>query len=91
MKRSIALTTLLVALMLASSGRAATSTRWPTTQEHAFLVNCNATSHGMLAACRCELQALERRYTFRSMADLYLHDQARLRAVLLRTALSCKP
>jgi hypothetical protein len=63
--------------------------RWPAASEHSFLVNCDATSHGKVAACRCELRWLERRYSVNQIARLLLDDAGKLRVVLLRAARTC--
>jgi hypothetical protein len=63
--------------------------RWPAIQERAFLVNCNATSGGKIAACRCELQWLERRYTYAQVATMYLHNRNRMVAIILRASAAC--
>ena len=92
MRHALAVMTVLAALAVASSaGAALRQSRWPASFERAFLVNCTATSNGMTSACQCELRALERRYTYRQLATIYLHDQVRLRAILLRTARTCEP
>ena len=64
--------------------------RWPATEERAFLVNCQATSGGKVAACKCALSWLERRYKYGQIASIYLHDQARLRRILLRAVAACR-
>jgi hypothetical protein len=90
MRRSLAAITLFVTLLVASSADSAVRLpRWPASFERSFLVNCNATSHGMIAACRCELRSLERHFTFRHLATIFLHDQVRLRAIVTRAALAC--
>jgi hypothetical protein len=90
MRYTLAAAALLASLAVAGSAQATVrAARWPASFEHAFLVNCNATSHGQIARCRCELQSLERHYTYRTLASIYLHDQTRLRAILLRTARGC--
>jgi hypothetical protein len=65
-------------------------THWPAVEEKSFLVNCNATSGGQLPRCRCELLWLERRFTYGKIATIYLHDQTRLRAILLRGLAACQ-
>jgi hypothetical protein len=90
MRHTLAAAALFASLAAAASAQAAIrATRWPASFEHAFLVNCNATSHGQIARCRCELQSLERHYTYRTLASIYLRDQVRIRAILLRTARGC--
>jgi hypothetical protein len=89
MRYTLTAAALFTSLAAASAQATVLVTRWPASFERAFLVNCNATSHGQIARCRCELQSLERHYTYRSLASIYLHDQARLRAILLRTARGC--
>jgi hypothetical protein len=91
MRRSLAAISLFAALLVASSANAAARLpRWPPSFERSFLVNCNATSHGMIAACKCELQSLERHFTYRHLATIFLHDQVRLRAIVTRAALACR-
>jgi hypothetical protein len=63
--------------------------QWPLIQERAFIANCNRTSGGMGAYCRCELRWLEARYTFRQISALYLSGGTQLRRVVLRSAAAC--
>ena len=85
---SIALFFALSACSAASATRNA-ATRWPAQGEHSFIVSCTATSGGATAACRCELQWLERRYTYSRIISIYLKDQMRMRAAILRGAAAC--
>ena len=90
-KPAIAAVILLLAFSIGSSTATARSAnRWPAAFERSFLVNCNATSGGLVAACRCELRWLERRYTYRQITTIYLRDQARVIRILRRAALACK-
>jgi hypothetical protein len=92
MTRKLALLTavLSVAWISAAVGPAsATPNRWPLASEHSFLRSCYLTSGGRIAGCRCELAWLERRFTYRGITALYLHDQTRLRPILAHAALSC--
>jgi hypothetical protein len=92
MRRSLAALVVFLALSVGSSVATARSeNRWPAVQEHAFLVNCYATSGGKVAACRCELRWLERRYTYRQIATIFLHDQPRMRRIIIRAARACSP
>jgi len=79
-----------VVWMSAAAGPAsAAPNRWPVAGEHSFLRSCYLTSGGRIAGCRCELAWLERRFTYRGITALYLHDQIRLRPILVHAALSC--
>ena len=83
--RVLVVAVFLVALSVAAPAAGAQSrNRWPAVQEQSFLVNCEATSGGKTTECKCALTWLERRYTYRQIASLYLHDQPRLRPILLR-------
>ena len=80
-------------LTLALSAGAASArneSRYPASFEQAFLRSCNATSGGRTAACRCELRWLERRYTYRQIVSIFLHDKARLLRIITRAATACR-
>jgi len=82
---------LFVALSTCSAATAARNapSRWPTREEHNFIVGCDATSGGATAYCRCELRWFERRYTYSRIASIYLHDTKQLQAAILRAAAAC--
>lgn len=91
MTRPLIVAVLFVALGVAvSTADAQSRNRWPAVEEQSFLVNCEATSGGKVANCKCALNWLERRYTYRQIATLYLHDQPRLRPILLRAVAACR-
>lgn len=92
MRHRIAGLVVLVVLVVCSAASAATgqaANRWPANQERSFLVNCNVTSGGQAAMCRCELRWLERRYTYPQIAAIYLHNRTRMVAIILRASADC--
>jgi hypothetical protein len=85
MTRKLALLTAVLSVAWISAAvrpASATANRWPVASEHSFLRNCYLTSGGRIASCRCELAWLERRFTYRGITAIYLHDQIRLRPIL---------
>ena len=92
MPRRLVLLVLAVSVLVAAgAASAARASRWPAAEERAYMTNCKRTSHGMTAMCLCTLRALERRYTSRQIASLYLHKQAQFTAIMRRTVLACAP
>jgi hypothetical protein len=91
MRPLLAALVLAVALAFGSSASTARgASGWPASFERSFLASCNATSGGRLAACRCELRWLERRYTYRQISTIFLRDRGRLLKVVTRAALACR-
>ena len=93
MRRSLPLALLFFALSLGActaAAETATASRWPAIQERAFLANCNATSHGNVAGCRCELHWLETHYSFRQLTTIFVHDKQRMIRIMLRAATACR-
>jgi hypothetical protein len=90
MKRSLAFLLLLALTVGASAATARTANKWPAAAEHAFLVNCYRTSGGRVAACKCELHWLERRYTLKQISSIFLHDPVRSQRIILKAALACR-
>jgi hypothetical protein len=74
----------------ASSAGAQQSYRYPRAFERAFMANCNATSGGMTATCRCALRWLERHYSYRRIIWLFVHDPARMRRISFRAISACR-
>jgi hypothetical protein len=75
-----------LALVAASSAGARS---YPPPFEHAFMSSCTATSGGKTSACRCALRWIERRYTYQKIVSVYMHDQARMRKIMLSAARAC--
>ena len=91
MKRSAAALVVVLALGIATpAATARTANRWPRLQERAFLASCKITSHGRVAVCRCALTWLERRYTYRQIAAIFLHDKTRMARIVVRAVLACR-
>jgi hypothetical protein len=90
-KLFLAALVVLVALTAGSSTATARSEyRYPAAFERNFLANCNRTSHGQLAACRCALRWIERRYAYNEIVSYYLYDQPRMLRIVRRAALACR-
>lgn len=91
MKRSLAAVVVLLGLTLGSSAATARpENRWPPAAERAFLTNCYRTSGGDVAGCKCELHWLERRFTTKQIASIFLHDPVRARKIIVKSALACR-
>jgi hypothetical protein len=90
-RRFVLLVVAVCVLVAAGSSTAARASRWPAAEEKAYMSNCKRTSHGQAAICLCTLRALERRYTDRQIATLYLKKPAQFTAVMRRTVLACRP
>jgi hypothetical protein len=89
-RRAVAGAIVLIALGVGSTSAAAgAANRYPPAFERAFIASCNATSGGMAGMCRCALRWIERHYTYRQVVAIYLHDQPRMRKIMLRAVLAC--
>ena len=91
MRSRVVAAAILLALGTCSAAAATrdASPRWPRNAERSFITSCDATSGGAVAFCRCELQWIERRYSYTQITSIYLHNTTRLRATLLRAAAAC--
>jgi len=89
MRQALVLGTVVLALFTASSAGAQSSYDYPASFERAFMASCNASSGGMTSMCRCALRWIERRYTYRQIAWIFLHDKARMRKIMTSAAYAC--
>ena len=90
MRQALVLATVLLALLAGSSTAGARSAYdYPSSFERAFMSSCNASSGGMTSMCRCALRWIERRYTYRQISWIYVHDTARMRKIMVSAAYAC--
>ena len=90
MKLAFALVAASHALLAGSSTAAArTAYDYPSSFERAFMSSCNTSSGGMTSMCRCALRWIERRYTYRQISWIYVHDRARMRKIMVNAAYAC--
>lgn len=90
LRHLLASAAILIAFGVASTGATAqAANRYPAVFEQAFLRSCSATSGGKTAMCRCALRWIERRYPYRRIIAIYLHDTARMRRVMFSAVFAC--
>ncbi len=91
MPRRLAVLAIAVCVLVAAgAATAAGASRWPAAEEKAYMTNCKRTSHGQTATCLCTLRALERKYTDRQVAALYVNKPAQFTALMRRIVLACR-
>ena len=90
LRRTIAIAAVLAALAVGAVGAtAAPAYQYPAAFERSFLSSCNAASHGLSAKCLCALRWIERRYTYRQIVTIYLHDPSRMRSIMVSAVRAC--
>jgi hypothetical protein len=89
MRQALVLGTVVLALIVAPSASARSTYDYPSSFERAFMSSCNASSGGMTSMCRCALRWIERRYTYRQIAWIFVHDKARMRKIMVNAAYAC--
>ena len=91
LRRTVATAAILSALALGAVGAtAAPAYQYPAAFERSFLASCNAASHGLNAKCLCALRWIERRYTYRQIVTIFLHDPARMRSIMVSAVRTCR-
>lgn len=63
--------------------------RWSAGQERNFVAGCTATRVATLSDCRCELQWLEKRYSYATLASIVVRDRTRAYGIMARGAIAC--
>lgn len=43
----------------------------------------------MTSMCHCALRWIEKRYTYRKLSWIYVHDKARMRKIMVSAAYAC--
>ena len=89
MRQALVLGTIVLALIVAPSASARGTYDYPSSFERAFMASCNASSGGKTSMCRCALRWIERRYTYRKLSWIYIHDKARMRKIMTNAAYAC--
>lgn len=91
MKRAIAALVILVALGLGAAGaNARPAYRYPASFERSFIASCRTTSNGRVAACRCALQWIERRYSYARLVTIARTDPRRMVRIVLASVRACR-